>query len=109
MSTRTNVATIKKQLESRRSEVLDRIESMAHVLQGGTAASNEILRLLGRGDREEAQAISAALARIASGTYGVCTCCGHQIGDARLLALPETPLCRTCAMQEDDLFDNVPV
>lgn len=109
MSTRTNVTAIKKQLEIRRSELLNRIDAMTHAVRGGTAAGDRVLGLLGREDRDESEAISAALARIAAGTYGTCTHCGHQIGDARLLALPETPLCRACAMQEDDLFDNVPV
>ena len=38
-------------------------------------------------------AIDAALARIESGTFGVCEHCGKPIGDERLEALPWATLC----------------
>ena len=39
----------------------------------------------------------AALERIAQGTYGRCESCGGAIGRQRLLALPATRFCITCA------------
>lgn len=44
----------------------------------------------------ELDAIDAALKRIESGSYGVCTDCGTDIPAARLHAAPETPRCIVC-------------
>jgi YteA family regulatory protein len=41
-------------------------------------------------------AVESALRRLAAGTYGTCTRCGGSIERERLLALPETPLCKSC-------------
>ncbi|WP_176223285.1 TraR/DksA family transcriptional regulator [Agreia pratensis] len=43
------------------------------------------------------EAVEAALERIASDSYGVCTRCGQPIGFARLEARPEATLCIECA------------
>jgi DnaK suppressor protein len=48
-------------------------------------------------DARALQAIDAALARIESGTYGICERCGEPIEGKRLRAIPETPLCIVCA------------
>jgi RNA polymerase-binding protein DksA len=40
--------------------------------------------------------IEAALARIAGGTYGICTNCGKPISEERLEALPWATLCIDC-------------
>jgi DnaK suppressor protein len=40
--------------------------------------------------------IDAALARVDSGTYGVCESCGNPIPEARLEVVPEATLCVTC-------------
>lgn len=40
--------------------------------------------------------IDAALKRIETGTYGVCTNCGQQIPEERLEALPWATLCIDC-------------
>jgi DnaK suppressor protein len=42
-----------------------------------------------------------ALARIASGTYGVCESCGEPIGKARLQAFPRATLCVSCKQREE--------
>jgi phage/conjugal plasmid C-4 type zinc finger TraR family protein len=48
----------------------------------------------------EAQArvveIDAALARVESGSYGLCEACGKPIPEARLEVLPEATLCVSC-------------
>lgn len=41
--------------------------------------------------------IEAARRRVEDGLYGTCTVCGHQIAHERLIALPATPTCVTCA------------
>ncbi len=47
--------------------------------------------------RAEANAINAALTRIAAGTYGVCANCGCTIPAARLAAVPTATTCIACA------------
>jgi RNA polymerase-binding transcription factor len=42
-----------------------------------------------------------ALARIVSGTYGVCESCGESIGKARLQAFPRATLCVACKQREE--------
>jgi len=45
--------------------------------------------------------IDAALARIATGTFGVCEDCGSDIGKKRLQVKPEAHLCIVCAEREE--------
>ena len=47
--------------------------------------------------RAEPAEVDRALARIADGTYGVCTNCGKRIMVARLDARPTAELCIDCA------------
>jgi DnaK suppressor protein len=47
--------------------------------------------------QRELSEIDAALARIASGTYGTCEDCGGAIGRDRLRALPEVRRCVSCS------------
>lgn len=42
-------------------------------------------------------AVEAALARIADGTYGFCVKCGKEIARSRLDALPHAACCAACA------------
>ena len=42
-------------------------------------------------------ALDAAIARLESGQYGLCEVCGSSISDERLIALPATRTCITCA------------
>jgi len=47
------------------------------------------------------EAIDAALARVADGTYGTCTVCGGVIPIARLRTLPATAFCVDCARVQE--------
>lgn len=58
---------------------------------------DEVLEATGQAGLAEISQIRAALARIEEGTYGLCVRCGEPISEARLDALPWTPLCRSCA------------
>ena len=58
---------------------------------------DEVLEALGTKDQAELRQIEAALARLAAGTYGICTKCGGDISAARLDLLPATPFCKSCA------------
>ena len=42
------------------------------------------------------EAIDAALARLADGTYGICLGCGARIPFGRLIVMPECALCIAC-------------
>jgi RNA polymerase-binding protein DksA len=47
-------------------------------------------------DVAELRAVEAALARIEDGSYGLCTRCGGEIGEARLRANPAAERCFAC-------------
>jgi DnaK suppressor protein len=47
-------------------------------------------------ESQELQDIAAALARIGDGSYGNCTDCGDDIGQARLQANPAAKRCLSC-------------
>lgn len=67
--------------------------------QGEAAA--DVLSKLVRRRVDELEGIQAALARIAEGSYGMCTECGARIAVGRLRAVPYTALCGTCAIAHD--------
>jgi RNA polymerase-binding transcription factor DksA len=58
---------------------------------------DEVLEATGNAGLAEITQIRAVLGRIADGSYGTCARCGGAIAEARLDALPWTPLCRSCA------------
>jgi DnaK suppressor protein len=53
-------------------------------------------------DVDELRAIEYALARIRAGSYGICQSCGVPIPEARLAAIPETPLCVACQARSEE-------
>ncbi len=80
----------------------NRIEAPGMMTYGSQAAAAsqvfEQQRDLALREHNEGQLdhIDAALARIAAGTYGVCTSCHLRIGAERLEALPTAALCIDC-------------
>jgi RNA polymerase-binding transcription factor DksA len=58
---------------------------------------DEVLESVGNSAQQEIRQIEAALERLDSGEYGVCTTCGDPIPEERLTILPYTPFCRNCA------------
>jgi DnaK suppressor protein len=65
--------------------------------EGGTSnVDRELDLVLSAQARAAAVEIDRALAKIESGTYGLCEQCGEQIPDARLQALPQAALCVAC-------------
>lgn len=46
--------------------------------------------------RDELAQVTAALRRVADGSYGFCQDCGEPIDERRLRALPATPYCTAC-------------
>jgi RNA polymerase-binding protein DksA len=59
--------------------------------------ADDVLKALDQVGRRELAAIDRALARMESGTYGVCVRCGEDIAPARLKALPAAEHCIRCA------------
>ena len=100
--------------DQRRAQLLDRLRELDTRLHGietellshdspdwedraTQREQDEALSALGNEGLLEIRQIRAALARIRSGDYGVCTVCGAPIHDARLDLLPATPFCALCA------------
>ena len=112
----TKVLSIKKKLEKQRAELLSEAE---HTLTEKITTEKEsypdptdqavaeldssfTLRLRGR-EQKLLKKIDEALARIESGTYGICESCGEPINVKRLEARPVTTLCIDCkTMQEEE-------
>jgi RNA polymerase-binding transcription factor DksA len=107
------IATLGRLLEERRqaliAETLDdyaraREESFAQVAgtvrDSGDEAQADLLADLGQAEvvREVAtiRDLEAAQARIAAGTYGICSECGADIGFERLQAYPTALRCQPC-------------
>ncbi|MCX7635009.1 MAG: RNA polymerase-binding protein DksA [Syntrophales bacterium] len=44
-----------------------------------------------------------AIARIDNGTYGICTACGGEISEKRLMARPVTTLCIECKTKQEKM------
>lgn len=72
----------------------DGIQDLAD--KAASAYSKELNFSLSDGERNLMMAIDEAFVRMSSGTYGVCTNCGTQIGEKRLLAVPWTSFCIDC-------------
>jgi len=59
--------------------------------------NEEVLERLDTAEIAEIGEIRAALARLGSGSYGLCQRCGAEIREQRLAILPFAPTCIACA------------
>ena len=59
--------------------------------------NDEVVDAIGNETAQSIRGVTAALERIADGTYGICENCGDQIGQARLEIVPEATRCVACA------------
>lgn len=106
-SRKTPMAARKVALDSRLAELGVRLEMIEEELEShhnpdwqelaAERETDEVLEATGLAGQVEIPQIRAALSRIADGSYGECTRCGADIPEARLDALPWTPVCRGCA------------
>jgi RNA polymerase-binding transcription factor DksA len=85
----TRLATIETELDSHQNPDWEELSIERE--------DDEVLEATGLSAQQELRQIAAALNRIEAGTYGTCTKCGADIGEARLDVLPYTPFCRDCA------------
>ena len=98
---------LRQRLEKKKAELSARLERItANVRRGYEADSkeraqqfenNEVVDALGNEARQEIAKISAALRRMDSGEYGLCTECGDEIASSRLDAYPYADECIDCA------------
>lgn len=105
------VGQFKKLLLARRLElsrsVNQTVEQVraAETSEGGEPEDAQLLapELLQSGAHAQGMlmAMDAALARIASGTFGKCMTCGEEIGSRRLVAFPWTQYCLGCQHIEE--------
>lgn len=59
--------------------------------------NDDVLGAISHSAQAELQQVEAALRRLASGRYSACAVCGEDIEPERLVAVPYTDRCRTCA------------
>lgn len=102
---------LKEMLGERRREVQEKLRSLRETLpvEAGVVRDveeqsvddfvTEVDMALMQMKSETLARIDQAIARLDSGTYGLCQECDEEISAARLKALPFAPLCRDC--QED--------
>lgn len=104
---KTPIPERKAQLERRLVELGARLEAIEEELEShhdpdwddlaAEREGDEVLEATGEAGLAEIRRIQMALKRIEAGDYGFCVRCGAEISEARLDALPWTPLCRSCA------------
>ena len=102
-----NLDDVKRSLEQRLDTLTGRLSLIDSELRTpGSSDSQdraiesenrEVLEKLSESERQEIQAIRAALGRIREGTYTECSSCGQEIPPQRLEAVPYTSLCVSCA------------
>jgi DnaK suppressor protein len=86
-------------------------EQLAAEIEGTTSAElidiAQALEQMGRdsslkeAERRELLAVERALAKMATGRFGICEDCGEEILAKRLLVLPEARLCSPCQTFEE--------
>jgi DnaK suppressor protein len=104
------------ELEARILEEIERLVAEIEAGKEGAAPPESLDGTIGRLSRQDSlmqqemakdaqrrrslrlHLLQQAAARFEDGTYGVCLNCGAEIAAARLLAMPEAPLCADCKM-----------
>lgn len=115
------IAHFEAQLQSKKAEVLERIENLreitmeAHFSEGSAERSGYSDHMADQGtdamEREKAflflsreekylQQILQALQRIELGEYGICRVCEQEIDSKRLEIVPTTRICVPCKVTE---------
>ena len=90
------LATLQARLASIKQDVT-KSHSGDSAEQAQERENDEVVDAIGNETAQSIRGIQAALARIDDGTYGVCSRCGEDIGEARLRAVPEATRCVNCA------------
>ena len=95
------------QLEQKKAELTERVDRIkADIARGldadskeqaGQLENKEVLDALANEATSEIEEIKAALLRMESGSYGLCSSCGEAIDTRRLEARPYALECIDCA------------
>lgn len=80
------------ELNSPQAEIIDIAQSLEQIDRDASLAEQE---------RRELVAIERALAKMATGSFGVCEDCGEDIPPKRLMVLPQARLCALCQSYEE--------
>ena len=102
---------LRKHLEAKKNELIGRLERVTQNVRRGYEADSEerakqmedheVVDALGNDARAEIHKITAAIARIDSGDYGVCKECGLDIEESRMTVHPYAEFCIDCARFEE--------
>lgn len=85
-----NIVHQKQELDLTEQEVGDEAD------QASASAERELMFELSDNERQQLDAIEAALRKIETGSYGLCEGCSDRIGAERLKAIPQARYCLTC-------------
>ena len=111
---RERYEVLKGMLEERRREIHEKLRSIRESLPAEAAEVKdaeeqsvddfvqEVDFALMQMKSKTLAKIDEAIQRLEDGTYGVCSECGGEIGEARLQALPFAGLCRSCQQEEEN-------
>ena len=97
-----DLETVRKKLEEERGQLLARSIPPPEIARGDEAdlatmaQAKEQSQWLAVDQKKRLAQIDQALARIASGKYGICDNCGNPIAPERLEAMPHATLCINC-------------
>lgn len=101
------IQKIKEALEAKLERLENRVDEIEDDLsepqeddaaeRATESSGDETLEALGAISEDEINRIKLALAKIASGDYGVCTNCESKIAIKRLEAMPHATKCIKCA------------
>ena len=104
---------LRKKLLAEREQILSEMKSkhnvdeiMAHgdlVDQSNNYSERENLLGLAEHDRNRLLEIDEALVMVDKGIYGVCSMCGDEIPEARLIAVPTAKFCVKCQTEAEYL------
>jgi DnaK suppressor protein len=106
-------AEIRKQLQSKRTELVIRLERITENVRRGFASDSEerakeledseVVDALGNEAREELAKIVIVLNRMDNGEFGMCSACGGAISAARLRAYSYALECIDCAKLDEEI------
>ena len=98
---------IEAQLRSRLAELQQRLASIKtdaskeypsdSAEQAQERENDEVVDAIGHETAFAIREVTAALERIADGSYGLCDSCGKEISEGRLKVLPQATRCVNCA------------
>jgi RNA polymerase-binding protein DksA len=101
------INSVRRRLEKERADLLARPIPVPEAARGDEADMAAMTQAksqsmwLAREQKTQLALIDAALARIASGKYGICDTCGNPIAPERLEAMPHATMCVQCQSKSE--------